>query len=482
MIKNERQYRITKAQVEKFARALSELSARTSGDPLMTELETNALSSQLEELRQQLSDFDQLRSGERGVITVESFDELPCALVQARIAAGLSQKELAERLGLKEQQVQRYEATNYEAASLGRLQEVVNALGVNVREELFLPVQRANAEVFFNRLDAVGLDRGFVLHRILPPAIAQRLTSRPVLPSETDVRLAAATVGRVFRWSPDDVFGSAPLKLQNEVAGMARFKISARANERRISAYTVYAHYLALLVLQATPDLEKKPIPTDAEECRDSIVSQFGSVTFEHVLKYVWSLGIPVLPLNDSGAFYGACWREDGRNAIVLKQKTMSRARWADDALHELYHAGQEPEERHRSIIEHSEMSPERRDSDEEQEATIFAGEVLLDCRSEELAEMCVDIAGGRVERLKSVVQTVAESESVDAGALANYMAFRLSLQDIDWWGAATNLQRGDANPWEIARDWLVSRLDLNRLNDVDRQILMQALTDTSKK
>jgi transcriptional regulator with XRE-family HTH domain len=478
MIKNERQYRVTKAQAEKFASALRDIEARSNSDPLLVELEGNALRSQLDELRQQLDDYDQLRSGERGVITVESFDELPSALVQARIASGLSQKELADRLGLKEQQVQRYEATNYESASLSRLQEIVSALGVSVREELFLPQQRASATFFFNRLNTIGIDREFVLRRLLPPAIAQRLASKTHPLSETDVRHAAATVGRVFDWKEEDVFSGNPLKLRSEVAGIARFKLPARANERRVSAYTVYAHYLALLVLQATPELEPKPVPIDAEECRDSIVSQFGTVTFENVLKYIWGLGIPVLPLNDAGTFYGACWRAEGRNVIVLKQKTMSLARWTDDALHETYHAGQEPEAKDRSIIEEDEMSAQRRESDEEQEAIVFAGEVMLDGRAEELAQMCVEAAGGRVQRLKSVVPMIARNEDVEVDALANYMAFRLSLQEVNWWGAATNLQHHDASPWEIARDCLVPKLNFKRLNDLDRQILLQALTD----
>lgn len=40
---------------------------------------------------------------------------------QGRIAAGLSQKELSERLGLKERQIQRYEATDYASANLTRV-------------------------------------------------------------------------------------------------------------------------------------------------------------------------------------------------------------------------------------------------------------------------------------------------------------------------------------------------------------------------
>ena len=401
--------------------------------------------------------------------------------MQARIAAGLNQKDLADRLGLKEQQVQRYEATGYQSASLARLREVVDALGVKVRKDIFLPIKPLSSAALFNRLDAAGIDRDFALRRLLPPAIAQRLASKSPAPSETELRLAANTIGRVFHWDVDEVLGNVPLRLRSEAAGIARFKLPARADERKLSAYTVYAHHLAVLVLQATPTLEPRPVPTDAEECREAILSEYGEVTFENVLKFLWSLGIPVLPLTDSGAFHGACWRVEGRNVIVLKQRTMSLARWINDALHETFHAGQEPDERQRSVIEESEMSPERRDSDEEQEATVFAGDVTLGGRAEELAKMCVHAAGGRVERLKGVVPKVAESEGVEAGAMANYMAFRLSLQDVNWWGTAANLQADDANPWGIARDFLIPKLDLHRLNDMDRQILQQALTDAEK-
>ena len=69
-------------------------------------------------------------------IYIESLDKLPRTLVEARIVAGLSQKELAERLDLKEQQIQRYEATDYRSASLTRLKQVAKALGVNIAGEM----------------------------------------------------------------------------------------------------------------------------------------------------------------------------------------------------------------------------------------------------------------------------------------------------------------------------------------------------------
>jgi ribosome-binding protein aMBF1 (putative translation factor) len=129
MIKNERQYRITHAQAETFAQALQSARERSGVGPLLRKIEQDALRSQLDELREELQEYERLRSGRRRTIAVDSFEDLPRALVQARIAAGLSQKDLAHRLRLKEQQVQRYEASDYGSASMSRIRQVMQALG-----------------------------------------------------------------------------------------------------------------------------------------------------------------------------------------------------------------------------------------------------------------------------------------------------------------------------------------------------------------
>ena len=136
MIKNERQYKITKSQIATFETALDELAARDGANTRLRKLEADALRSQLDELRDEVKQFEQLRSGGLKQIQIDSLDELPRALVKARIAGGLSQKELAERLGLKEQQIQRYEATDYGSASLTRLKEIAKALCVNIAGEM----------------------------------------------------------------------------------------------------------------------------------------------------------------------------------------------------------------------------------------------------------------------------------------------------------------------------------------------------------
>lgn len=139
MIKNERQYRITKAQADKFGQALAKLKAHPKqGDqmhPLLRQAQIDALQSQLDDLHAELQEYEALKSGRQKTIELESFDELPRALIQARIASGISQRELAQKLGLKEQQIQRYEATEYASASFERLRKIVNVLGIKINQQ-----------------------------------------------------------------------------------------------------------------------------------------------------------------------------------------------------------------------------------------------------------------------------------------------------------------------------------------------------------
>ena len=144
MITNERQHKIARKRAAGFARAIDQFDARsrelTDVDPRLLRAELEGLKSQLADLRAELDEYDQLKSADLPAISVASFDELASGLIKARIAAGLSQRALAERLNLKEQQIQRYEAEGYASASFRRLCEVAQALEVQVENEMLLRV------------------------------------------------------------------------------------------------------------------------------------------------------------------------------------------------------------------------------------------------------------------------------------------------------------------------------------------------------
>jgi transcriptional regulator with XRE-family HTH domain len=486
MIKNERQYRITKAEAEKFRDSLKgwDPTPPDGIDPVIHAAQKSALESQLQDLRREVAEYEALRSGRQPVLEVNSFEEFPDALVRARIAAGLSQKDLAERLGLKEQQVQKYEATGYSAASLTRMTEVVNALGLRVRKEVFLPATPETSDALFRGLAEIGFDRKFIERRLLPDLIPGETGSRTV-GNEGFVFQAATRAGRILGVSPAALLNAEPLT-GNRLLAATRFKVPAGANEQRLTAYTFYAHYLAMLMLQATAHLPVKLIPTDPEKVRSAILARYGEINFASALRFIWDHGVPVLPLDDPGAFHGACWRADGRNVIALKRRTPLFARWLQLALHEFRHAGEEPDSPEFAVVEDSETPDVRRDSREEKRANRFAAEVVLDGRAEELVQRCVDETrprgrsreSGQIEMLQGVVPKVAQEAGVPADSLAEYLAYRLTQQGLNWWGAATNLQGRTGNPWRVARDIALEWIDFSRLNPIDRQLLSFALTD----
>ena len=136
MIKNERQYRITKAMAARFQNNLTGLKQKPDADdgvhPLIAKAQEEALTSQLADLENELLEYESLKAGKFRLDSLKVVADLPSVLIKARIAQGLSQKELAERIGLKEQQIQRYEATDYASANLARIQEVASAFNVDI--------------------------------------------------------------------------------------------------------------------------------------------------------------------------------------------------------------------------------------------------------------------------------------------------------------------------------------------------------------
>ncbi len=144
MITNERQYRITRRKAADFAGAIKEFDVkspeRTDVHPRLRRAELEAMKSQLADLRKELEEYERLKAADPSVISVASLDELADGLIKARIAAGLSQRALAERLELKEQQIQRYEAERYASASYRRLCEVARALDIRMQNEVLLSV------------------------------------------------------------------------------------------------------------------------------------------------------------------------------------------------------------------------------------------------------------------------------------------------------------------------------------------------------
>jgi HTH-type transcriptional regulator/antitoxin HigA len=134
MIKNEHQYFITKKQLENLRTSIeflknfdgdAEIAKPTS---LELELELGHIQSQIACLEEELEEYHKIKNGIKVPSFPKSITDIGGFLVQLRIAANLSQAELAKLVNTRTQVIQRYEATNYATANLARVVRIVEAI------------------------------------------------------------------------------------------------------------------------------------------------------------------------------------------------------------------------------------------------------------------------------------------------------------------------------------------------------------------
>lgn len=133
MISNQRQYLVTQSQAERFRQALAAPDAANI-HPKAAKALRAGLRSQLDDLEAELAEYEALRDGRISALEADSIAGIGEVLIKARVMRNLTQKELAERLEVAEQQVQRYEATQYRGVAAERLQQVADALKLRVHE------------------------------------------------------------------------------------------------------------------------------------------------------------------------------------------------------------------------------------------------------------------------------------------------------------------------------------------------------------
>ena len=330
------------------------------------------------------------------------------------------------------------------------------------------------------KLKQAGFTEKFVKQRLVPQWAANVLNDFDLRHElyQPAIEQILDKLAKIFAIPVEDIVSSQLLPVPVYQSTNTRFKKPVNTDVASIAAYTLYAKALAKIVLKASSHLPAQPIPTDYREFRSQAIAMFGSLTFENTLRYVWSLGIPVLPLNDSVNFHGACFRINARNVIVLKQNTMSAIRWLFDLLHEVKHASDYLEETSREVVESSALfSPEMNLSDEEKAANQFANDVVLNGRGGELSQKVVRAAGGREQVLKAKLVEIAIQENADPGALANYLAYLLKVQQgRSWWSTAMSLQPTDTDPRLTAKTILNEYIRFDALSLEEDEMLKNAL------
>ena len=460
MIATENQYRVTTRKLDGLRRSIAKLRKSTGLEPVFRRAQELSLSETAKELEQQIEEYNALRSGRVAEIPVDSLADLPKALIKARVARGVSQSDLASVIGVRPQQVQRWETEEYASAAFTALARVADALRLDMRRSVHLDDRPVP--------DPKELRRALIDSGLPASVIDARIMPRRVRASRVDMFLdeADARLRKLFGFGLRDA-----LLRRGFEATALQFKLPGSANQGRTRAYAAYIDGLCAIVAK-TVRRDPSPLPGSIEEMHARLFVD--GVTLRGAVEVCWEMGIGVIALDDAVAFNGACRRRDGRAVIALKIARDEESRALFDLIHELYHLI--ATEGDFTLVELEETSPERRRSLEERRADRFAAEVSTNGRLGELLAEIAERSGGDANRLPDATLQVAKRAGVPVGLMANLFAGNLDRgSGRSWWASARQLQeRGD--PWRIVRDAFIRNAGFDRLDRVETDLVDQML------
>lgn len=162
MITNDRQHRITNSQAKRFEAAISRAEQDGPAPDIDARLHAamiDGMRSQLEDLRNELGEYNALRAGDVKGRVFHSLLEIPQALIEGRIARRFTQKALGDKLGVPEQQIQRYERTGYSGVGLERLQQIADVLEIRVEKTVKYHVAESRSRADGNRTSSQSATR-----------------------------------------------------------------------------------------------------------------------------------------------------------------------------------------------------------------------------------------------------------------------------------------------------------------------------------
>ena len=143
MIRNEAEYQEASKRLDEEAQRLEQHRARLKETGLNDDeikRVIDPLASFHLQLREEVEAYERLKRGE--FEELDNLRGLGHLLITSRIAQGLTQRELARRLGVHETQVSRDERNEYFGITLERAAKILDALSVRLRSQVAIePLQ-----------------------------------------------------------------------------------------------------------------------------------------------------------------------------------------------------------------------------------------------------------------------------------------------------------------------------------------------------
>lgn len=133
MIKNEKQYKISKRKFRELNAQIDKTVSEKEQNPLRNQLILASLNTSKKEIEKELSQYEGLKGKKEDVLKERLIAELPSVITEYKIVSGLTQKQLSQILGVKEQQLQRYEADGFKSVTFKNLLKFLDLIGLEIK-------------------------------------------------------------------------------------------------------------------------------------------------------------------------------------------------------------------------------------------------------------------------------------------------------------------------------------------------------------
>lgn len=133
MIRNQKEYSVSRRQLADLSVAIEEQRSELASlgyDETQVNRGTYSLRRMRTQIAQEMAEYESLRQG--NVPRLTKLSDLGRWLIANRIALGVTQRELARRLGISEAVISRDEKNEYHAITVERAQRILDALSTTI--------------------------------------------------------------------------------------------------------------------------------------------------------------------------------------------------------------------------------------------------------------------------------------------------------------------------------------------------------------
>jgi DNA-binding XRE family transcriptional regulator len=139
MIKNNRQQVYSQRKLKELEGALQFIKNKYSSKPNKARLISQGYLEHIKQIKEEISEYERIKtSSVPSILRAKTAEDLRRKIIELRILRGLTQADLAKKMGCEQSDVSRMEKKGYKGYSLSTLNKIGTALNANI-EICFIP-------------------------------------------------------------------------------------------------------------------------------------------------------------------------------------------------------------------------------------------------------------------------------------------------------------------------------------------------------